>query len=202
MQYSPLNAERGCGVVLFGLSISEYAHEHCVGKYSDSAIDTASRIVGIVSDLMQQQGLAVPDDATFKAYHEQHPKEKNATKPVKELLKHYFEYLAEAEQKGERDNVNNSEVVEINSVDNNETLNVEETRRKAGRKPKPPSEKRSVKLSIYITPRLADDVKTLAACSRQDISDITFTLLEDFVERNRDILENAKSFFSNLGTIK
>ena len=181
--------------MLFELSISEYAQQYHAGEYSDSAITTASRIAGAVSELMRQRGLSVPDEATFKAYHEQHPKEKNATKPVKELLSRYFKYLLETEQKGERDNV-------IDNVENVEILDVEETPRKAGRKPKPPAEKRSVKLSIYITPGLANDVRDLAACSRQDISDITFALLEDFVERNRETLNNARNFFANVGTVK
>ena len=73
---------------------------------------------------------------------------------------------------------------------------------KLGRKSKSETERRSEKFSIYLTPRIYQGMKTLAALSMQDMSDIFFTLASDFVDRNADKLDKAQDFLENLGAIK
>ena len=183
--------------MLFGLSISEYAHEHCAGKYSDSAIGTASRIVGAVSELTRQQGVSVPDEATFKAYHEQHPKEKNVTKPVEELLSRYFAYLAEAEQKGERDNVAEDNVIESEVIENEPPVETP-ARGKTGRKPID-GVKRSEKVSLYLTPATAEGIKVLSHIRGMSITDCIVNLIDTYISMNKDAID---SFFTVQSKLK
>lgn len=83
-----------------------------------------------------------------------------------------------------------------------EVSEAQETQVRRGRKEKPEAERRSVKMSIYLTQRIYDGLKTLAAATQQDISDVIFSLAEDFVTRNEDKIEATKNFFETLGTIK
>ena len=71
-----------------------------------------------------------------------------------------------------------------------------------GRKPKDEQERRSVKLSIYLTPKLYEGLKILASIKREDISDMVFSQLENFVERNSENVKKARNFFASLGVIK
>lgn len=71
-----------------------------------------------------------------------------------------------------------------------------------GRKPKPAEDRRSEKLNIYLTPTLYQDIKDLAYFSKREISDIYFSLSNEFVERNRKILEEYREFAKNAGTIQ
>ena len=73
---------------------------------------------------------------------------------------------------------------------------------KRGRKEKPEAERRSVKMSIYLTQGIYDGLKTLAAATQRDISEILFGLAEDFVNRNEDKIKATKNFFETLGTIE
>ena len=77
-----------------------------------------------------------------------------------------------------------------------------ETQVKRGRKEKPESERRSVKMSIYLTQSIYDGLKTLAAATQRDVSDVIFDLAEDFVTRNEDKIAATKVFFDSLGAIK
>lgn len=81
------------------------------------------------------------------------------------------------------------------SIDNEQQV-------KRGRKPKPDDERRNVKISIYLTGKVYESMKALAALSMQDMSDIFFTLASDFVERNAEKLNAAQDFLANLGAIK
>ena len=73
---------------------------------------------------------------------------------------------------------------------------------KRGRKPKAAAEKRTVKLSIYLTPSIYEGMKTLASATQQDVSDIFFTLAEEYVTRNSDKVQDIRSFFARLGAIR
>ena len=105
------------------------------------------------------------------------------------------------------------EVTGIYEVSQDEPVNVEaqvpiteaeqpQPQARRGRKPKQEDERRSVKLSIYLTPKLYEGLKFLASAKGEDISDVVFTQLEDFVERNSENVENIRNFFASLGAIK
>lgn len=89
----------------------------------------------------------------------------------------------------------------LSSVDTS-AVESEDLKPKRGRKPKPESEKRSVKLSIYLTPEVYEGMRTLAYATQQDISDVFFTLCEEYVSRNREQVNDIRSFFSRLKAIK
>ena len=76
------------------------------------------------------------------------------------------------------------------------------TQPRRGRRPKNEQERRSVKLSIYLTPKLYEGLKFLASAKGEDISDVVFTQLEDFVLRNSENVKNIRNFFASLGAIK
>ena len=76
------------------------------------------------------------------------------------------------------------------------------TQPRRGRRPKNEQERRSVKLSIYLTPKLYEGLKFLASAKGEDISDVVFTQLEDFVLRNSENVNNIRNFFASLGAIK
>ena len=78
----------------------------------------------------------------------------------------------------------------------------EDTPKPRGRKPKPECDRRSVKFSVYLTPRLYEGAKELASMKQQDLSDVIFSLLEGFVERNSDKLREHQNFLASLGEIK
>lgn len=65
-----------------------------------------------------------------------------------------------------------------------------------GRKPKLAADRRSEKMSIYLTPQLMADLKDLSNYSRQDISDVVFGLIENFTQRNSEILQEFREFLS------
>ncbi len=95
--------------------------------------------------------------------------------------------------------------VEVQDEPDTHTLSVEavqEGQPRRGRKPKAEQERRSVKLSIYLTPKLYEGLKFLASAKGEDISDVVFTQLEDFVARNSENVENIRNFFASLGAIK
>lgn len=99
------------------------------------------------------------------------------------------------------------EPVDVEVQDEPDTLSlpveaVQEGQPRRGRKPKDAQERRSVKLSIYLTPKLYEGLKFLASAKGEDISDVVFTQLEDFVSRNSENVENIRNFFASLGTIK
>ena len=77
-----------------------------------------------------------------------------------------------------------------------------QTQPRRGRRPKNEQERRSVKLSIYLTPKLYEGLKFLASAKGEDISDVVFTQLEDFVVRNSENVKNIRNFFASLGAIK
>ena len=65
-----------------------------------------------------------------------------------------------------------------------------------GRKPKNAADRRSEKMSIYLTPQLMADLRDLANYSQLDISDVVFNLIEDFTLRNCEILQDYREFLS------
>lgn len=70
---------------------------------------------------------------------------------------------------------------------------------KRGRKPKPENERRNVKISIYLTQRVYEAVKALAAGTERDMSDVIFDALEDLAERNS---EQVKAYHDFLARFK
>ena len=78
----------------------------------------------------------------------------------------------------------------------------EDTPKRRGRKSKPEADRRSVKISIYLTPSLYEGVRLLAASRKEDISDVIFSVLDDFVDRNSDKISTVRDFFASLGVIK
>lgn len=80
--------------------------------------------------------------------------------------------------------------------------NKAKTQPRRGRKPKDEQERRSVKLSIYLTPKLYDGVEELASMLKQDVSEVVFTLLEDFVARNSEKMIAHQNFLASIGAIK
>ena len=71
-----------------------------------------------------------------------------------------------------------------------------------GRKSKPEADRRSVKISIYLTPSLYEGAEELAHMMKQDLSSVIFSLLEGFVGRNTDKLRAHQDFLDSLGVIK
>ena len=63
-------------------------------------------------------------------------------------------------------------------------------------------DRRSEKLNIYLTPRVYADMKALAHSVGQDISDIFFSLAEDFVARNRERLSAYRDFLAQAKPLK
>lgn len=78
----------------------------------------------------------------------------------------------------------------------------EDTPKRRGRKSKPEADRRSVKISIYLTPSLYEGVRLLASARQEDISDVIFSVLDDFVDRNSDKISTVRDFFASLGVIK
>lgn len=177
--------------MLFELSIAEFAQQICAGEFKSSAIDTAARVVGAVSSLMRQRGLSVPDEETFKEYHEQHPKERNVTKPVKELLSRYFEYL-----KGDANNMNEDNVIESVVVESEPPAETP-TRGRPGRKPNPDKADR-VQVSIYLPRGVYEDIKDIAAFSNSNISDISCELIKEYTLSKSEMLKQARTFLQTL----
>lgn len=79
-----------------------------------------------------------------------------------------------------------------------DAVDVEPEKVKLGRQPKPESERRSVKISIYMTQSLYDNIRDLAALSRQDVSTVIFYALSELVDRNADTLNAYQGFLANL----
>ena len=77
-----------------------------------------------------------------------------------------------------------------------------EQKPKRGRKPKNADERKTVKLSIYLTPSLFADLRDLAHYSQQDISDVLFGLVEDFATRNSEALLDYRSFLARRKILK
>lgn len=77
-----------------------------------------------------------------------------------------------------------------------------EQKPKRGRKPKNAAERKTVKLSIYLTESLFADLRDLAHYTQQDISDVLFGLVEDFSLRNREALLDYRSFLARRKAIK
>ena len=77
-----------------------------------------------------------------------------------------------------------------------------ESKPKRGRKPKNADERKTVKLSIYLTPSLFADLRDLAHYSQQDISDVLFGLVEDFATRNSEALLDYRSFLARRKILK
>lgn len=80
--------------------------------------------------------------------------------------------------------------------------NKAKTQPRRGRQPKDEQERRSVKMSIYLTPKLYDGVEELASMLKQDVSEVVFTLLEDFVARNSEKMIAHQNFLASIGAIK
>ena len=107
--------------------------------------------------------------------------------------------------KGEQQMTFTAPVIDAEVKEQEITQNItpeDDTKPRRGRKPKPDDERRSEKFSIYLTPALYEAMKDLAYFSRQDISDIFFSLAADYVERNRDKLDMFRNFLEQAGTIK
>ena len=75
-----------------------------------------------------------------------------------------------------------------------EMTDVKPARASLGRKPKAENDRRSVKVSIYLTPALYNGVKNIAALSQQDISTVIFSALSNLVDRNADTLKAYETF--------
>lgn len=73
---------------------------------------------------------------------------------------------------------------------------------KRGRKPKAAAEKRTVKLSIYLTPSLYSALDDLAHYDQREISDVIYGLVEDFTERNAEQLLDYRSFLARRKAIR
>ena len=78
----------------------------------------------------------------------------------------------------------------------------EDSKPRRGRKPKAEEDRRSEKISIYLTPRVYADMRALAHSVGQDISDIFFSLAEDFVERNSERLNAYRDFLAQAKPLK
>ncbi len=77
-----------------------------------------------------------------------------------------------------------------------------EQKPKRGRKPKAAAEKRTVKLSIYLTPSLYSALDDLAHYDQREISDVIYGLVEDFTERNAEQLLDYRSFLARRKAIR
>ena len=73
-------------------------------------------------------------------------------------------------------------------------LTEEEPKPRRGRKLKPDAEKRSVKFSIYLTPKVHEALRDLAASVASDISDLILIALEKFIENNDERLQAYRNF--------
>ncbi len=82
------------------------------------------------------------------------------------------------------------------------TQETEEQQPKRGRKAKPDAEKRSVKISIYLTPEIYNGLKICAAISQQDLSDFFNQLASDCIERNSEAISAYQAFLDKFGGIK
>lgn len=78
----------------------------------------------------------------------------------------------------------------------------QQTAPRRGRKLKPEAEKRSVKMSIYLTPEIYEGMKACAAISRQDLSDLFNQIAADCVERNAEAIKEYRRFLDRIGGIK
>ena len=73
------------------------------------------------------------------------------------------------------------------------------TQPRRGRRPKNEQERRSVKLSIYLTPKLYEDLRDIASYHRQDISDVVFEALEKLVVSEGDDIRAFHLFLASRG---
>lgn len=88
------------------------------------------------------------------------------------------------------------------SMDAVEPVNDTPVQHKRGRKPKAATEKRTVKLSIYLTPSLYSALDDLAHYDQREISDVIYGLIEDFTERNAEQLLDYRSFLARRKAIR
>ena len=156
----------------------------------------------------ERQGKTWPDSEAYEGYRIERKLRVGKTPKQKYLagdkavarVQAVFEALAD--QKGEQQM--SEQVIQteqVASAADTQSVGEASTKRR-GRKVKPDAERRSVKISIYLTHDVYDGMRDLAAASKQDVSDIFFTLASEFVERNADKLNTVRSFFASLGVIK
>ena len=71
-----------------------------------------------------------------------------------------------------------------------------------GRKPKPQTELRNVKMSIYLTQTVFEGIRDIAAMQRRDVSNVVFDALADLVAQNSAKLNAFQRFLAELDSIK
>lgn len=145
-------------------------------------------------DYFSSKGISVPTEEDYEAWRKflkatKHGRSKDSEitdKTIKDFVYAFKKFILWRE--------NRQHMIDVPEA--------QEAQVKRGRKEKPEAERRSVKMSIYLTQGIYDGLKTLAAASQRDISEILYSLAEDFVNRNEDKIEATKNFFETLGTIK
>ena len=172
-----------------------------------------NRIRGDVGDflsILEGSGRSLPSEEDYSTFREMRLQKDSNPRTVQDRIhriKKYYEWRQTQEMKDieeisgnqsqEREDINTPKEKAEGAEDIAET-----SKPKRGRKPKAEADRRSEKLSIYLTPQVYADMKTLAHSVEQDISDIFFSLAEDFVARNSERLSAYRDFLAQANPLK
>ena len=169
-------------------------------------------------DLLEGNGRTWPSEEDYRAFREMRlHKDKTPRTVIDRIqrIRKYYEWRqtqAMSERQGTMMLEGQAEAEAVNTpkekaagfvspADEHEGI-AEASKPKRGRKPKAEEDRRSEKISIYLTPRVYADMRALAHSVGQDISDIFFSLAEDFVERNSERLNAYRDFLAQAKPLK